>query len=212
MLEPSGFSGARQGSSMTEQWKFVTGNCAFGRKVKGTAYPAMAMLKLPRYEITGRIEREHDAASRGVMGRLRKSNRFESYHGGMTEPEGLTASPVFQWRHVRKIIQVNSGEHTVSPVHPIMSSTVNGRTEVAHPITQRGNGGNALCVVGVAGSTGDSEDSITSREGSGYTRNTAVHNSGETLLNHQEEIQRRSCICDHGQEGACQGHVQVPLL
>ena len=163
---------------MVNQCKFGTGNCWHDQLATGTESAATLILKLPGCEITGRIEREHDVASKGAMGRLRKSNRFESYHGGMTEPEGLTASPVFQWRHVRKIIQVNSGEHTVSPVHPIMSSTVNGRTEVAHPITQRGNGGNALCVVGVAGSTDDSEDSITSREGSGHTRNTAVRNIG----------------------------------
>ena len=59
---------ARQGSSMTKQWKSGTGNCAFGRIVKGTAYPAMAMLKLPVCETAGRIERECDVAPKGVGG------------------------------------------------------------------------------------------------------------------------------------------------
>ena len=59
---------ARQGSSMTNQWKSGTGNCAFSRIAKGTAYPAMAMLKLPVYETAGRIERECDVAPKGVGG------------------------------------------------------------------------------------------------------------------------------------------------
>ena len=50
----------RQGRSMIEQWKSVTGNCAFDRIVKGTAIPVMAMLKLPVYKTAGRIERECD--------------------------------------------------------------------------------------------------------------------------------------------------------
>ena len=53
---------------MTKQWKSGTGNCAFGRIVKGTAYPAMAMLKLPVCETAGRIERECDVAPKAIGG------------------------------------------------------------------------------------------------------------------------------------------------
>jgi hypothetical protein len=53
---------------MTEQWKSVTGNCAFDRIVKGTAYPAMAMLKLLVYETAGRIERECDVTPKAPGG------------------------------------------------------------------------------------------------------------------------------------------------
>ena len=53
---------------MTKQWKSGTGNCAFDRIVKGTAYPAMAMLKLPVCETAGRIERECDVAPKGLGG------------------------------------------------------------------------------------------------------------------------------------------------
>ncbi|MHB8397091.1 MAG: hypothetical protein ACYDAZ_07570 [Thermoplasmataceae archaeon] len=35
---------------MTRQWKSETSNFAFGRIMKGTAYVAMAMLKLQVYE------------------------------------------------------------------------------------------------------------------------------------------------------------------
>ena len=63
-----GNTGARQGSSMTEQWKSATGNCAFGRIVKGTAYPAMAMLKLPVYKTAGRIGRECGVAPKAAGG------------------------------------------------------------------------------------------------------------------------------------------------
>lgn len=66
---------------------------------------------------------------------------------------------------MRKAVQVNSGERTVSSIHIIMSSNVNMEMQVAHPITQRGNGGNAVCVVGVVRITDDSKDSITSQEG-----------------------------------------------
>ncbi len=59
---------ARQGSSMTQQWKSGTGNCAFSRIAKGTAYPAMAMLKLPVCKTAGRIERECDVAPKVLGG------------------------------------------------------------------------------------------------------------------------------------------------
>ncbi len=57
-----------QGISMTKPWKSGTSNCASGGIVKGIAYLAMAMLKLPVYKTAGRIERECDVAPK-VLGR-----------------------------------------------------------------------------------------------------------------------------------------------
>ena len=66
----------------------------------------------------------------------------------------------------------------------IMSSNVNSSCAsggVAHPISVKArNGGNAQCVVGLARSTREVEDSITFTEERGHTRNTAAHNSGAT--------------------------------
>lgn len=86
---------ARRRICMTSQRKFCTGNCWHVQLATGTGLVVTLALKLPECKIAGRIEREHDVASRGVAGRQRKSNRSEGYHGGMTEPEGPIASPVF---------------------------------------------------------------------------------------------------------------------
>ena len=182
MPETGQYGSARRGICMTYQCKFGTGNCWHVQLATDTVSAATLVLKLSGCETTGRIEREHDVASRGAMsGGLRKWNVSESYHGGTTEPEGPAASPVFQWRHVMKAIQTNSGERTASCVHIIKSSKVNMRTQVAHPIsTKVRNGGNALCVVGMARSTRDGKDSITFSEERGHTRNTIACNSGAT--------------------------------
>lgn len=114
------------------------------------------------------------------------SNRPEGYHRMGREPEGHAASPVFQWRRAAKAMWDNSGEHTASyrihgeRIESSNASQYSGYEQVAGPITQKGNGGNAPCVVGVVHSTYDSGDSITSPEGRDHTRNTIVHNPGET--------------------------------
>lgn len=166
---------------MTNQRKFGTGNYWYNQLATGTGSVVTLGLKLPGCKIAGRIEREHDVASRELMGRSRKLDSSEGYYEGMTQPEDPFASPVFQWRHVVEAIQANSGGRTVSFVLIIESSRASMRTEVAHPITpKRGSGGDALCVVGVARTTNDTGDSTTPVEGRGHTRNTTVHSSGET--------------------------------
>lgn len=166
---------------MTNQCKFGNGNRWHIRLATGTGLVVTLGLKLSGCKTTGRSESEHEVASKEAkLGRPRMSNVSEGCYVSAKEPECRYAPPVFQWWQAVKAIQGNSGEHTASSNLIIKSSNVNMRSEVAHPITQRGNGGNALCVVGIVRSTDDSEDSITSQEGRDHTRNTIAHNSGET--------------------------------
>ena len=58
---------------MTEEWRSVAGNSKFGQIVRATAYPLLALLKLPIYETAGCIERECDVVMKDLRVELNPS-------------------------------------------------------------------------------------------------------------------------------------------
>ena len=171
----------RRGTSMTSQCEFDKDKLtvrSFSKRqgCGGNAAPRAATPQTHRPH----QKRTHTSIESGKWEGRGRDSGPKAGMGGLGNSLYSPTSPV-SWRwHVWKVIESNSGEHTASSNLIIKSSNVNMGSEVAHPITQRGNGGNALCVVGIVRSTDDSEDSITSQEGRDHTRNTIAHNSGET--------------------------------